>query len=579
MSEESKPFSCSSPFSPPPSSPPLPLQHPRRFHSLPGFAYDGITCFLADMDLNRLMAVARWLMELCQGQVREVILKKGTATKFCLLRSPYEIDPYYDAPCLPPVIYVDPHGRAYGPPPCLTYLDHERKARVWPDTIHSDICLHPDLLTRLFSRRPGVQRVVIQDDGAALALAETMMLGQLGDNIQCLGLRIDYPDGLGLERVCDALGLCALPCLTSVDIYGHGDHSFGGGKQLNLRRTIALLGAALNARVIRVGCKGLKKLSLSMEDLPGRYHFRTVTKYSPESTSILLSGACEELEELVLKQCKLGDEPLEDAVAMWLLRTGAPHLRVLIAPCQSGLALATALSSSGIAPRLQVLAMGGVEQASVQVLSVAMERDAWPCLEQLSLVVANDSAEKLVIMMEALHVCSPNMRVLRIEGQCERRSDLAAMAVVRALDEALPDLQELSLRNTDMGCKAMVELSRALKVRPPSLHKLDVSGCNIKARGMRELASAINKAGGAGAHLQSLDISNNHLEYLGAVHLVDAMTSGGVKQLQELHIQGAGLGEAGRQLVIDALKSNACPRLKWRTIPPEITPINSAWLK
>ena len=174
-----------------------------------------------------------------------------------------------------------------------------------------------EVVSTLLSRRPKVERVTLCCRQSAAGLADALKKGYC-EQLKALEIMYDLDDSASRSGDYDlgsfsrllSNGVC--PQLSHLVVTLPDDD--------NMKTRIHQLGAALWSRM-RKGCCGLKALGLTQET-----HKVPLPALSP----VLLSGACEGLEQLWLDHCKLADTSVRD-LAEWLT-SKAHELRMFCCP-------------------------------------------------------------------------------------------------------------------------------------------------------------------------------------------------------------------------------------------------------
>lgn len=436
-------------------------------------SYYGIRS-MADAELAGLtgaMECCRWMMEGFGGRVQEIVLLRQKPGR---LRS---------------------SGGTQGPGCCGRAPMSEAMVVPWDgkDTRIGATSGLPIVLS-LLGRRPGLVKVVVKGGASVAALAEAVAMGYC-QQVQELDVR--HPGESSCSSVRRDL-FCLLRVLK------------GGGCPLLQRlrfkipggpdQVMMALGETLRVRMEGKGgrCCGLKVLQLAYTTIMG------------DLGPVLSSGACENLEELRLGKGWMVPAHQDLPQAEWLRRTGAPHLRAFVGHVSRE--VAEALAGPGVAPLLQCLDLGTVGRSSLSHLTNAIERGAWPDLQEVRLEADRNTTDLMPRLMEAIRVGAPRVRMLGLNGNHVGREGGVAVAWWLH-DGAAPCLEELSLWWTILGDSAVVELARALQGGAPcstTLRRLNLQFGKIHSKGVMELARAW--ARGACPNLEEVNLGYNNLK-------------------------------------------------------------------
>lgn len=312
--------------------PGTPPPHLSFLQSLPDPAHDSIASFLSSNDMHQMMATSAWLMDAYGGRAESLALIFNIR-RWAILAS-------------------------------QLLLLH----RVFVKHMNSRVA-------SMLHRRPYLNSLHILTWEPILAVVEAMRAGQ-GQSLQalevspCSGME-DY-GALGTLMGVLADGLC--PKLNSLH--------FALMDPRRVDAVMALLGEAMRVRVDKGG-SGLRVLRVT----------RRCYRHGPArivDLSVLSSGACEALEDLILEGY-LCLESGEQALADWLLRTKGRELRSLSLVLSSDIAM-DALCRGGIAPQLTSLMLYGCQPLFLDHLSSAIGGGSWPELRHLCIAPMGEAS-------------------------------------------------------------------------------------------------------------------------------------------------------------------------------------------
>lgn len=348
---------------------------------------------------------------------------------------------------------------------------------------------HRALAISLLQRRPALLRFNALNPLEVEALGEAMKSQQFS-RLQTLEISLhgNFPqEGRScFTSLFEGLAGGACPKLNNIRL----DLRWEEEKQSEGDAVLASLGAALQSRMRGGGsCCGLKRLEI---------FGRCLTDLS----SVLSSGACEGLEDLLLASLErsiVGDKTYE-AVTEWIMRTKAINLRLFTLLVNGPLlppAMGSALSSPGVAPKLRTLNVAVVAGAFLTHITTAIQRGAWPELKNIMVAPDHDiSSDALSCLMEAICVGASELRTLALLDAGVKEDGARAMA--RAISKgACPRLEALDLVSTTIGDGGVMELSRAFKVGAlcnTTLRRLSLQDCDISPHGLAELCECFHSS-------------------------------------------------------------------------------------